>query len=40
MIVEACVFKLGEVDSDFRQNIVELEAKILPSATPELLEEW
>ena len=39
MIVEACVFKLGEVASDFRHKITYLEAKILSSTPLEVLEE-
>ena len=39
MIFESCVIKLGELASDFCQNIVDLEAQILPNTPSEVLEE-
>ena len=38
MISKARVVKLGEVVNDFLQKIVELEAKLVPSIPPEVLE--
>ena len=39
MILEAQVFNLGEVSTEFRQRITELDDKLLPCTPPEVLEE-
>ena len=39
LILEAQVFKLGEVTSDCQQKIEELESNIIPHTASEVLEE-
>ena len=39
MILEACVIKLGEFDTEFQQSFTNLEANIIPSTPLEVLEE-
>ena len=39
MLIEAWLIRFGEVATDFGQRIAELESKLLPKTSPEVLEE-